>query len=268
MQPLAFFACSRSVLGNPITEYIQDTFGMHYAQDESYYILDVKQERKYPPVVYLGCKKDVKPEKLRQELIQAQITGIFNPNKFINTFQVHRHDHFLIPAGTIHCAGKNCMILEVSATPYIFTFKLWDWGRVGLDGKPRPLHIAHGLKNIQYERDTDWVKHNLVNQIETVSNENGVLEERTGLHKLEFIETHRFWASTSMKLSTNGEVNVLNLIEGEEAIIESPNHIFNSYVIHYAETFIVPASVYDYTITPHGPSINKRIGILKAYVRL
>lgn len=56
------------------------------------------------------------------------------------------------------------MVLEISATPYIFTFKLWDWGRLGMDGLPRPIHLDHGMKNIQWNRDTKWVYDNIVGQ--------------------------------------------------------------------------------------------------------
>ena len=56
-----------------------------------------------------------------------------------------KHDHFLIPAGTVHCSGAGCDGARRSARrPYIFTFKLWDWGRLGLDGRPRPIHLDHG----------------------------------------------------------------------------------------------------------------------------
>ena len=51
----------------------------------------------------------------------------FNADKYVNSFPVKKHDHVLIPAGTVHCSGANTMVLEISATPYIFTFKLWDW---------------------------------------------------------------------------------------------------------------------------------------------
>ena len=58
------------------------------------------------------------------------------------------------------------MVLEISATPYIFTFKLWDWGRLGLNGLPRPIHLDDGLANIDWNRDTEWVGKNLIDRIE------------------------------------------------------------------------------------------------------
>ena len=79
------------------------------------------------------------------------------------------------------------MVLEISATPYIFTFKLWDWGRLGMDGLPRPIHLDHGMKNIQWNRDTKWVYDNIVGQQKTLEKTENCEVERTGLHSREFI---------------------------------------------------------------------------------
>ncbi|GAA0737606.1 class I mannose-6-phosphate isomerase [Clostridium oceanicum] len=249
---------------HPVTEYIQEKFGVHYTQDESYYILDAKDDA----CVYLGIKEGVNKQEMLQDLKSAEKGEIiFDAEKYVNKFPAKKHDHFLIPAGTIHCSGKNSMVLEISATPYIFTFKLWDWGRVGLDGIPRPIHLEHGKNVIQWDRTTEWVKNNLVNRIELIKNNEKVREEKTGLHELEFIETRRFWFEQKTLLNTNNVVNVLNLIEGEEAIVESPDESFEPFIVHYAETFIIPASVSTYTIRPTELSEGEKIGIIKAYVR-
>ena len=60
---------------------------------------------------------------------------------------------------------------------------------------------------------------------------------------------------------------MLNLVEGEEAIVESPNGAFEPFVVHYAETFIVPAAVGRYTIRPHGASVARELATMKASVR-
>ena len=127
---------------------------MRYTQDESYYILDTEEEE---GTVWLGVKEGAVPEEMEQALRDAQ-TGAkpFDAARYVNCFPVKKHDHVLIPAGTIHGSGAGTMVLEISATPYIFTFKLWDWGRVDLDGKPRPIHIDHGMANIQWDRDTSF----------------------------------------------------------------------------------------------------------------
>ena len=249
---------------HPLTEYIQQHFGMNYTQDESYYILDAETGAS----VYLGLKEDIDPDEMIADLKAAERGDkAFDDERFVNCFPARKHDHFLIPAGTCHCSGAGAMVLEISATPYIFTFKMWDWGRLGLDGLPRPINVGHGSENIQWDRTTEWVKDHLINRIEPIAEGDGWREERTGLHEREFIETRRHWFSRPVTHHTNGSVNVLNLIEGREAVVESPTGAFKPYIVHYAETFIIPAAVGEYTIRPCGESEGREIGTIKAYVR-
>lgn len=248
---------------HPLIEYIQEKFGMHYTQEESYYILDAEECAK----VYLGVREGIVPEAMIADLRQAQQTGTFDAEKYVGVYPVKKHDHVLIPPGTIHCSGAECMVLEISATPYIFTFKLWDWGRIGLDGRPRPINIEHGQNVIQWSRTESWVRSNLIGQVAPVAEGDCWKEEKTGLHSREFIETRRHWFSGPVTHTTDGGVNVLNLVEGREAVVESPSGAFEPFVVHYAETFIIPAAVGEYTIRPYGESEGKTCATLKAFVR-
>jgi len=248
---------------HPLTEYIQEKFGMNYTQDESYYLMDAEPDA----FVYLGLKENINPNAMCDELRESLISGRFDVERHVGKYPVKKHDHVLIPAGTVHCSGKNSMVLEISATPYIFTFKLWDWGRLGLDGLPRPINIEHGCHSIQWDRTENWVKKNLLNHTKEINSGEGWREESTGLHEREFIETRRFWFTKKTSHHTRNGVNVLNLIEGREAIVESPQNAFEPFVVHYAETFIVPAGVDEYTIRPYGESEGKECGIIKAYIR-
>ena len=123
---------------HPLTEYIQDTFGMHYTQDESYYILDAAENA--DTHVYLGCKTGIQPEEFQKALEDSQQPGSSTRNAS-STFSGEKARPLPDSRRNIHCSGRDCMVLEISATPYIFTFKLWDWGRLGLDGRPRPFTL-------------------------------------------------------------------------------------------------------------------------------
>lgn len=249
---------------HPLTGYIQNTFGMHYTQDESYYLLDADPGTQ----VYLGLRTGVDPEEMIKELRRAERgESAFPADRFVNTFPAKKHDHFSIPAGTVHCSGADSMVLEISATPYIFTFKMWDWGRLGLDGKPRPINIDHAAANIQWQRDTEWTRQNLVARTVPVDSGVGWRQERTGLHPLEFIETRRHWITGTAEHDTRGTVNVKNLVEGAEAVVESPDGAFEPFVVHYAETFIVPAAVGRYTVRPYGAADGTEIATITASVR-
>lgn len=232
---------------HPTNEFAQREFGLPYTQDESYYLLDAAPDA----VVYLGLKEGIDKVQMIEDLRAAQRGDIiFDAEKYVNKLPAKKHDHYLIPAGTIHCSGHNSMVLEISSTPSIFTFKLWDWARLGLDGKPRPINVERGKHVIQWERTTPFVETEIANHFEVLHEEEGIKEERTGLHPNEFIETRRHTFSRPVEHNTNGGVNVLNLVDGTAAIIESPEGKFEPFEVHYAETFIIPACIGRYTITP------------------
>ena len=236
-----------------------------HPQDESYYFIDAQKDS----VVYLGLKEGIVPEQMISDLEAAEEKSKgFDTDKYIEKWPIRKHDHVLIPAGTVHCSGANSMVLEISATPYIFTFKLWDWGRIGMDGKPRPISLKHGLHSIQWNRTTQWTKNNILNQVQKIAEGDGWIEERTGLHEGSFIETRRHWFTGKVHHNTNGVVNILNLVEGREAIVESDDGTFKPFIVHYAETFIVPAAVGAYTIQPYGNSVGATCGTIKAFVNI
>ena len=226
---------------HPLKSYIKEQFGMSYTQDESYYILDVDEGAS----VYLGLKENVDKKAMINDLKKASKGDlVFDAEKYVNYFPVKKHDHISIPAGTIHCSGLNTMVLEISATPYIFTFKLWDWNRLGLDGKPRPVHLKHGLKSIQYDRDTSWVKKRLINPVKNINS----FSEITGLDETQFIETRRYRFIEAIEIYTHESVNVFNLVQGKRAVIKAINGEFEDFIVNYAETVIIPANIEKFMI--------------------
>lgn len=140
-----------SVQVHPTTQFIRENFGMYYTQDESYYLLDAKEGAS----VYLGLKNGINKDDMIRDLREAQKGEIvFDTEKYVNKLPAKKHDHYLIPGGTVHCSGSEALVLEISSTPNLFTFKLWDWQRLGLDGKPRPINVERGKEVIDWKRNT------------------------------------------------------------------------------------------------------------------
>jgi len=248
---------------HPRGDYARAAFGLPYTQDESYYLLDAGADA----CVYLGLTDAAEPAAVAAALTAAQAGGPApDVDALVNRLPARAHDHFLIPAGTIHCSGRDAMVLEISATPYIFTFKLWDWGRLGLDGRPRPIHLEHGLANIDWSRRETVTRTELVNQVTPIASGSDWRRERTGLHPLEFIETERAWFETSVELDTAGTLNVLNLVAGAAAVVESPTEAFAPFEVHYAETFVIPAALGRYRLRSVAPP-GAACAVMRAWVR-
>jgi mannose-6-phosphate isomerase class I len=246
---------------HPLTEYMHQQFGLSYTQDESYYILDAAEDA----TVHLGVIDGVDPDALAHDLHMAQEGDGFPVKRHINSYAARKHDHFLIPAGTVHGSGAGTMVLEISATPYIFTFKLHDWNRPGLNGRPRPLHIERGLANLVWQRDTSYARARLINRITPIDGGQGWSEERTGLHEAEFIETRRHWFSVPVVHRANGRFAVLTVVEGDGIVIDSADGGFSPFCAAYAETVVLPAAAGSCRIRPI--TSGQRCATIKAFVR-
>jgi mannose-6-phosphate isomerase len=69
----------------------------------------------------------------------------------LNRFEARKGDVFYLPARTLHALGQGCLLYEVQQTSDI-TFRVYDWDRLGLDGKPRSLHVAESMQTINFSQ--------------------------------------------------------------------------------------------------------------------
>ncbi|HVU15198.1 MAG TPA: class I mannose-6-phosphate isomerase, partial [Phototrophicaceae bacterium] len=243
---------------HPRLDYIRQQFGEQITQDETYYILDCEPGA----VVYLGFQDSIDPQAFRSALTRSHVEAVpVDVEQFVNVEPAHRHDLFLIPNGTIHCSGKNNLVLEISATPYIFTFKMYDWLRADLDGKPRPLNIDRAFANLCFERQGTEA-HALVSTPQVLDQGTDWQIIHLPTHAEHFYDVHRLEFATSIEVETLGSCHVLCLVEGEAILLETAGgaaHVFN-----FAETFIVPAAAKSYRLINRGKAAAK---VVKAFLK-
>lgn len=222
---------------HPRPQYIKKHFGETYTQDETYYIVNSKPGSK----VYLGLRQDCDLKDFKSALEKSiQEEKEIDIDKYIFSMESKPHDLFFIPNGTVHCSGQDNLVLEISATPYIFTFKIYDYLRRDLEGKLRPINIERGFENIREERREDFVKENLVSKPEVVNEGNDWKVYQLYKKPYTFYEIYRVDFMSSYSLKNNGYGYGINLVEGEE--VELITKDGKNYKLSFLETMIVPAA--------------------------
>ncbi len=248
-----------SVQVHPQQDYFVKEFGETFTQDECYYMLDVKNDAN----VYLGFKDDIKPEKFRTELENSfKNSTEVDIHKHVNSIKANKHDLFLIPNGTIHGSGKDNLVLEISSTPYIFTFKLYDWLRLDLEGKPRPLNIERGFKNLDFNRKGDVIEREHISKPTIIEQGNDWKLYHLPTHKEHFYDVHRYEFDNTIEAQTNNQCHIMMLVEGTSLILETENGMKQRF--NFAETFVIPAACGKYRLINEN---NTPCKVVKAFVK-
>jgi mannose-6-phosphate isomerase class I len=249
-----------SVHCHPRHDYMRRVFGWPYTQHETYYMMVGGPGRR----VFLGLRQDADLEAFRREADRAVHDGVpFDVEQYVQTVPTEPHQLFLIPAGTPHGSGEGNVVLEISATPYLYSLRFYDWLRRDREGRQRPVHVGHAFANLDATRSGGAVARDLIQQPRTVRSGAGWREDVIGRLPDMFFEVRRveLAAGAVVDDATDHRFHVLNVVQGEGILLETAGG--HRYVLAYAETLTVPAAAGAYRVRACGTD---RVRYVKAVV--
>lgn len=191
--------------------------------------------------LYAGLKRGVDRNRLKRALSDGTVEDC------LHSFPVTAGDCVFIPAGTVHAIGEGILLAEIQQSSDL-TFRLHDWGRVGPDGKPRPIHVAESLDCTDFERGpVDPVKP--VALAAAQFGESGTV--RSNRHEelvyCQYFVMHRHVAEAPFALPCDDRFHVLMVLGGSARFNED-----DSRTLRLGQTLLAPACRGRLTIEPEG----------------
>jgi mannose-6-phosphate isomerase len=183
--------------------------------------------------IYAGLNRDVDQERFTAAIHSGSVEPL------LHRFEPKAGDAILIEAGTVHAIGAGVLLVEIQQMSDA-TFRVDDWGRVGPDGKPRELHLAHALESIDFDRGP-------VDPLPTepLTIPGGVLER---LARSAYFTVDRLTLTGKSDVGAADRFTILIGLDGRLDVI----HNGQSFPLGFGETMLLPASIGRCQISPHG----------------
>ncbi|MBV6643104.1 MAG: hypothetical protein KI791_20465 [Cyclobacteriaceae bacterium] len=224
----------------PASDRVRDIDEYHQ-HSECYYVMESGPQSG----LSLGLKPGISTEYFKQVALDANTKKLRRElKKLLNRIDMKKHDHLIIPDQTLHDKGIKLMMLAISTTSSIHEIPLFPENE-------EPIEIHRCMDSVSNLTPS---KEELFN-CEQSMDFYGISAELLGSSDQSEFELIRFYVDKPLKISGESMISVLNMIDGPEAKITGQ---FNPFTVHYSETFVIPASVDNFTIEP----VNGRVGFL------
>lgn len=211
-----------SIQVHPNNDYAQRVEG-EFGKTEIWYVLDAAEDAQ---LIY-GFKEKISSEEFAKAIEENTLTDV------LNSVKVKKGDLLFIEAGTVHAICKGILVAEIQQNSNT-TYRVYDYGRVGADGKPRELHIKKAVD----VSVTEPPKYDIKPMGEPVDNGSYV---ETLLTKCDLFTVNHYDVKESLSLFTDEKsFNHILVVDG--------NAELNGRAFKKGDSFFVPANYGAYTI--------------------
>jgi mannose-6-phosphate isomerase len=188
-------------------------------------------------VIYAGLRKGV----TREQFAAAITSGTVEP--LLHRFHPRPGDCVMIEAGTVHAIGAGVLLAEIQQMSDA-TFRVYDWGRVGADGKPRELHISQALESTDFGRGP-------VDPLKPATETSLDGNRRERLAHCPYFSLERLWFSRPALLGSSERFTILMCLHGAAEI----QHAGNVTRIEFGQTILLPAATGPCDVRPRGEAV-------------
>lgn len=209
-------------------------FGEQNGKTESWLVLDSTPAGE----IICGLKPNVDRAQMAQAILDGSITDL------LLRFPAHPGEFFFVKAGTTHAIGAGVLLLEIQQNSNT-TFRVYDWGRVGLDGQPRELHIEQALQVTDFQTEVADLR-----PAPITKQANGI--DYTQLVAGDYFVIDRFEIEQPTTMPRQaGHFEILVNIGGQADIV-SPTNDFEPVSLSLGEIVLLPATLDSYQIETSG----------------